>query len=439
MKKILLSIIISSILLANEIIVSNDIYTKEGSAYFLSTDKPVSGIVSSAVNGQTIYTTYENGKKIKEKVLNNSRELVSEYSINEINLINGNVNFTNEYEENILAEVKNGIINGKAKQTYYGQLDFEGDFSYGVAHGKLKIIDSNSILQDKIYSNGKISNKVENFIFKDYFSKEITTNSKISFNVNGKAQKNSKPFTGLILNNNEAGYASSGTFYNSGEKTADFTFIDGFMAVAKVYKGINSFIQYDFLADIEKGILSEITNYKNNKPDGSSTVYYLNSERMEATYVNGRLFGKAITYDKNNQIIKVDEYTNDSFTSTTYYDYNKKTKKSEVSGVYNQYGEKIKKGKEIFYDLNQTVEGEINYDNSTYIKKLFYPNGKIKSEGEVDFWGQYYIGNVTEYYENGAIKTKASYTEGVLDGKKYYYDENSVEVKVENYNYGLQE
>ena len=85
-------------------------------------------------------------------------------------------------------------------------------------------------------------------------------------------------------------------------KIADFSFEDGFMGSAKMYKGIDSYVKYDFLKEINKGILSGITNYSKEIPEGDVTVYYLNWQRMEGKYLNGRLMGKVIFYDKNNKI-----------------------------------------------------------------------------------------------------------------------------------------
>ena len=170
MKKILMSILIINSLFANEVINNKEIYTENGKAYYVRDEKIVSGVVVTELDGNSIYTTYENGNKIKERVLNNKREVVSEFSIGADNLINGKVNFTNEYEETIIADVKNGIINGKANQTYYGEFDFEGEFLNGVANGKLKILNEQYITEDKIFNNGLESNKNSSFIFKDYFS-----------------------------------------------------------------------------------------------------------------------------------------------------------------------------------------------------------------------------------------------------------------------------
>ena len=106
MKKILMSIVIINALFANEIISNKEIYLKEGKAYFIKDEKIVSGTILAEVDGNFIYSNYENGNKVKERVLNNKRELISEMTIDKNNLINGKVNFTNEYGENIIADVK---------------------------------------------------------------------------------------------------------------------------------------------------------------------------------------------------------------------------------------------------------------------------------------------------------------------------------------------
>ncbi len=438
MKKILMSILIINSLFANEVINNKEIYTENGKAYYVRDEKIVSGVVVTELEGNSIYTTYENGNKIKERVLNNKREVVSEFSIGADNLINGKVNFTNEYEETIIADVKNGIINGKANQTYYGEFDFEGEFLNGVANGKLKILNEQYITEDKIFNNGLESNKNSSFIFKDYFSTKFINQNKITFNNNGKAQENNKPFTGLSVKEVN-GYVSEASYYKLGDKVADFSFQDGFMGSAKIYKGIDSYIKYDFMKEINKGILSGVTNYSKEIPEGDTSVYFLNGQRMEGKYLKGRLMGKVIYYDKNNKTIKVEEFKDTTFTEITYYDYNKNLKKSEAQGKYSLYGEKEKTDKEIFYDINQKIESEISYNEQTAYKKTFFSNGVVKSEGQVDYYEQYPIGEWKEYFESGKIKSKYSYVDGVLDGKKYYYNEAGIEIKVENYNYGEQE
>lgn len=438
MKKILMSILIINSIFANEVINNKEIYTQNGKAYYIKDEKIVSGIVFTESDSNFVYSTYENGKKIKEKVLNSKREVISEYTIGADNLINGKVNFTNGYEETIVADVKNGIINGNANQTYYEEFDFEGEFVNGIAHGKLKILNDQYVVEDKIFTNGLEGKKNSELMFKEYFSNKFTNQSKITFNNNGKAQNDNKPFTGLAVKELN-GYVSEATYYKTGEKIADFSFEDGFMGSAKIYSGIDSYVKYDFLKEINKGILSGITNYSKEIPEGDVSVFYLNGQRMEGKYVNGRLMGKVIFYDKNNKIIKVEEYKDKTFTETTYYDYNKNIKKSEAQGNYSSYGEKEKNGKEIFYDINQNIESEITYTGEVAYKKSFYPNGVVKLEGQIDYYEEYYIGEWKEYFESGKIKSKFNYADGVLDGKKYYYNELGNEVKVENYNYGEKE
>lgn len=438
MKKILMSILIINSIFANEVINNKEIYTQNGKAYYIKDEKIVSGIVFTESDSNFVYSTYENGKKIKEKVLNSKREVISEYTIGADNLINGKVNFTNGYEETIVADVKNGIINGNANQTYYEEFDFEGEFVNGIAHGKLKILNDQYVVEDKIFTNGLEGKKNSELMFKEYFSNKFTNQSKITFNNNGKAQNDNKPFTGLAVKELN-GYVSEATYYKTGEKIADFSFEDGFMGSAKIYSGIDSYVKYDFLKEINKGILSGITNYSKEIPEGDASVFYLNGQRMEGKYVNGRLMGKVIFYDKNNKIIKVEEYKDKTFTETTYYDYNKNIKKSEAQGNYSSYGEKEKNGKEIFYDINQNIESEITYTGEVAYKKSFYPNGVVKLEGQIDYYEEYYIGEWKEYFESGKIKSKFNYADGVLDGKKYYYNELGNEVKVENYNYGEKE
>ena len=85
---------------------------------------------------------------------------------------------------------------------------------------------------------------------------------------------------------------------------------------------------------------------------------------------------------------------------------------------------------------NGVLEEEIVYDGNKGYTKFYYENGKVKKEGYVDAFTNFYEGELKEYYETGTLKAKYNYVDGYLDGNQYYYDEKGIETKVEKYDYG---
>lgn len=437
MKNILtIFIILSKILFANEIYKDEDIFIQNGKAYFLKNDVEVSGTVSSVGNNNITYSIYVKGNISKVKILNFKRELISEYTMDSNGLINGKASIYNENGEVIIGQYKNGIINGEAKQEYYDEFDFEGQFLSGVAHGKIKAIDLNGNKIDYIYSNGIPKKQQETFLFDKYFNKEFV---KIELLKNEKNQmkKDGKLFTGLGVKS-ERGLVTEGIYYLEGIKKAQFNFQDGFMTSLRIYKSTDNYEENLFYSEMNKGVLNSQNIYLNGQLNGKTTEYFLNGERQEGNYVNGELNGKVIYYNFDNKIIEIRIYDNKTYNSISYYDYekNKISKKSEWKFSY-ELLDWINTGTATFFNENGYIDEEMIYgDNNKVASKVYYPNGKIKITGEIDVFSDFYIGNVTEYYESGIIKTLYNYSKGYLDGNQYYYDNQGKQIKVEKYDYG---
>ena len=91
MKKIVyIFLLITSFVFSQELIKESDIYFKDGKGYFLTNDKEMNGLLYKEKDGLIYYTTYEKGMKIKEKILNSNRQLLSEYFFDNLEIIFSN-------------------------------------------------------------------------------------------------------------------------------------------------------------------------------------------------------------------------------------------------------------------------------------------------------------------------------------------------------------
>ncbi len=436
MKKLfILSILISSMTFANKVYTENDIFIKEGKAYTLVDEKVITGMVSKKLDNQTIYSTYENGVKTKEKMLDSNRNVISDYYIDNLGLLNGISYMELENGETIKANYKKGIVNGFAEQTYNEEFDFAGNFVNGIAHGKVEAIDIYGQIKVYNYSQGIQKNKMESPLFEEYFSKTFV--SKDALQITGEiAKSGGKAFSGMAFKAYD-GYLSDATYYLNGERKADFYFAQGFMYSAKIYKNKNNFEEYTFYEEMNKGVISSYNNYEDAKLNGNYKFYFVNGDRQEGIYKDEQLLGKVTTYNISNNIVDITEYMKDSYKKTSYYDYAKGKIKLTSQGVFDKYTMDWKRvGKETRYYENGKVEEEIKFSNDDALTTIYYPSGKIKLTGKVNIYTDGLEGEVTEYYESGKIKAKYNYAEGYLDGIQTYYDESGKVIKTEEYDYG---
>lgn len=435
MKKLLLLFVtIATFAYADAFIKESDIYVQDGKVFSLHDDKEITGVMLKEKDGFTYYTTYNQGVKVKEKVLNSSREVVSEYSFDNSGLINGKVMYSDDYGVSKVSSYTKGIVNGYAKAMYYEDLDYEGNFTYGIANGKIKFLDANAVMQDKLASNGKITTTAEKSLFDTYFAKEFIASSSIKLD-KGKAYKGTTLFTGLAFTGTD-GYITNATFYNNGEKKAYFEFSLGFMTLATIYTNENTYTEYSFTSfSYVQGMLYTVTNFANNVENGYYSTYYEDGWRFEGTFKDGKLFGKGTYYDENNKIREIHDYLNDKYTAVLYFDFEKNIIEGKLQGEKID-GNWVKTGKATYYTKTGKLDEEIEYNGTKGYSKLYYENGKLKKEGSVDSTSNLFAGEVKEYYETGILKSKLTYTDGYLNGKQYYYNEQGKESKVENYDYG---
>ena len=139
------------------------------------------------------------------------------------------------------------------------------------------------------------------------------------------AYKNNKLFSGLAFKSTD-GYVSSGTFYKMGVKKAYFEFDNGFMNRALIYTSPKNYTEYKYMSyNFLKGVAYTITIFVNDVENGPYTTYYEDGWRFEGTFKDGKLIGTGYYYDENNKIKEVHQYLNDTYKSTLYFDYDKKS------------------------------------------------------------------------------------------------------------------
>lgn len=435
MKKIFwIFVLVSIFTYSDTIIKESDIYFKGNKAYFIVNDKEVDGLLYREQSGFIYYTNYEKGSKVREKILNSKRELISEYSFDNLGLINGTILYSDDY--GIIKETtySKGIINGFAKASYYEDLDYSGNFSYGIAHGKIKFLDFNYVIQERNVSNGKFVHKEEKYLFAEYFQNDFVRAENIKIE-NNKAYRDKNLFTGFAFNSQD-GYISLGTYYDKGERKAYFEFARGFMTRAIVYSDRNTYTEYRYLTlGFIDGMLYTMVNYSNNKENGAYLVYYEDGWRFEGNFVDGKLFGKGYYYDENNKVREEHDYLNDKYSAIVYYDFEKKHIEGRLQGEKIN-GQWIKTGKAVYYTRDGKLREEVEYNGLIGYQKVYYESGKIHKETYIDSYTNLFNGEYKEYYENGKLKVKFNYINGYLNGKQYYYDENGRETKVEEYDYG---
>lgn len=438
-KKIVSFLALSSLVLAanSNVIKESKIFVKDGKAYTLGTEKAITGVILKEKDGLSYYTTYKKGVKLSEKILNSNREVVGEYNFDENGLVTGKVLYTDSYGIKSESNYLKGLRTGYSKAEYYEDLDYQGDFNYGIAHGKMKYMDVNYILQDKVFADGAVvTGNVGQSVFKPYFDMKFYKQDKITLK-DGKATIDNKSLTGTVISEKD-GVVDSATSYKNGLKIADFKFNGGFMTEAKVYGSSESsyklftFGSLNFLS----GVLTSTDNCENNKRNGMSEIFYEDGWKFHGSYKDDLLDGTAHYYDENGILKYVYEYKNNTYKAISYFDYNKKTVESTFEGKYTDKDGWIKSGKAIYYTEDGKVEEEIVYDGYKGYTKFYYPSGKLKMEGYVSSLTDYYEGEFKEYYENGTLKTKWNYAEGYLNGKQFYYDEKGNQTKVEEYDYG---
>ncbi|HKC68863.1 MAG TPA: tetratricopeptide repeat protein [Bacteroidia bacterium] len=290
-----------------------------------------------------------------------------------------------------------------------GTLQKQGVYSEkGLTIGSWKEYNkTGKVLKDYQYSEkGKLisykdytgTGKLENELI--YKNEELVESK--SYDETGKIihdqKKNGKNFAGAF-------------FYINGNKLSEGNYVkDEKEGEWKYYK--------------EDGWLSEISMYKNGKPDGKSTTYFSNGKiESECLFVNDQRDGLYKGYYINGTIEKQGYYREGQEQGTWYY-YNQDGTLAETRYYLN--GEET--------GIERTYGGSgVKYKESTikdgYTTKLLYfdSTGKVLNKSEFPLG----TGNINYSYTNGKPRLKGQYKGGLAEGTSYWYFANgNIDVQV---------
>jgi len=183
----------------------------------------------------------------------------------------------------------------------------------------------------------------------------------------------------------------------------------------------------------EKGQLTSILRYNNNKVlDGTSVWFYSSGvKQMEATYQNGSLHGPHIRYYENGKIQEVAYYKNNLIDSiTSHYGINgdllliENYQNDTLHGVYQRFYENGKiaidglyknglmQGNWLFYDQTGFIIGKASFDQGSGIQKAWYPNGKLQRVIHYDKNLKH--GSEEFYASDGNLEKVIHYNRGIV-------------------------
>ena len=323
-----------------------------------------------------------NGKSEgKYKVLNTNGNITAELNFAD-NELDGHQKYFND--KGLLTEeknFKNGTITGE-RILYYtnGNLNLVENYNEGELHG----ISTSYYINGGKKCEGNFVNGEREGLFTCYYENG-SVKSKTDF-ANGEIHGNHIEF-------DEVGNISrEGNFTNGKGDGRDIEYYDG--KVIKTEIGLtDGVISSPYKSYFANGTLKEHTNYT---PDGirSNSTFY---------FANGKKYYEVV-YDKEGNVA-----------TYSYYDSNENKFFEE-----NYKGKDIKPGMQFEQGVAKPTVVPINNKDYYTIKDF---------EGKILLKGKYIKGKKTGewnyYYPSGSLKTKESFTEGKLSGKKFHYNEDA--------------
>lgn len=416
----------------------NSVYFKENLAYNIVDDMLLDGILIEEDYGNTKYSTFLAGKKLREKLVDENKELVYDLEVNELGAISGLViNYDNYYGEKYIDNYTFGVKNGESAVYIDDEEQVKANFVNGIADGQVKYYNYETAMMDeKTFENGfekDREGKLDISFFTNFDGtvidfKELDIEEQV-------ASLNGRLFTGLAVSLNRDGYMEESSYFEDG-KLLEYTYYDqnGMVAEKEQYyeDGSSLFIAYNTYNYF--GGVNYYNYIKDGVYHGKYAMYYEDGYTFVGNYKDGKLFGDGIYYNSENNVEEIQNYTGDGYTTVSYYDYEKKQVRLkgqglDEGGVWKLYGRW-----EYYYE-DGSLEEVIDFDGD-YGKMIVYDqNGNLIREGTVDAYYNLYEGEVKDYYENGKIKIVSNYSEGYLHGETTYYNEDGSVSKVEVYDY----
>ncbi len=377
----------------------NNVYFKENLAYNIADDMLLDGIVIEEDNENIKYSTFINGKKIKEKLVDENKELIYDLEVNEFGAISGLVvKYDNYYGEKHVNNYNFGVKDGESTVYLDGNEQVKAVFKNGLVDGSVKYYSyETSSLEEKIFENGFELGKMGNLDIEYFtnFEQEVVDFEELEL-VDKVAKRNGELFTGLGVSLNEDGYMEESSYFKKG-KLVEYTYYseDGMVAEKELYYEDGSSVLIAYNTYNYYGGVYYYNYMKDGEYNGPYGMYYEDGYTFIGNYKGGKLFGKGTYYNPKNEIEEVQDYKGSEYTTVAYYNYDNKQIRlkgqgKDENGVWKLYGRW-----EYYYE-NGSLEEEIDFDGD-YGKMVIYDqNGNKITEGTVDAYYNLYEGEVKE-------------------------------------------
>lgn len=192
--------------------------------------------------------------------------------------------------------------------------------------------------------------------------------------------------------------------------------------------GFFSTYQYEYNNGKTSGGIFSKELYLNDVKQGLSYYYTDNILNKTIYYKDGKKHGLSKEYDSTGKIVYITEYKNDYIVNRERINYTDKTGLKQ--GLWKTFHSNDRVSSEAYYK-NDTLNGYYKeFDISGKLLKIEkYSFGIVVADSLNE--GKNAINWVEDYYENGKIKFKGSYKEGLPVGlhKEFAYDGSAIAAK----------
>lgn len=169
---------------------------------------------------------------------------------------------------------------------------------------------------------------------------------------------------------------------------------------------------------------------------GTWTETYANSElpHFIVQFDNNKKNGLYLEFDRQGSIVKKVEYLNDKMNGTLF------KYKNSILVERVDYQEGVKNGESVIYYEKGTIMESSNYKNDQRDGVTIWYANRDKNQGEKVAMYTYkegiFDGVQETYFEDGAVKTKKTFSGNILEGPAYeFYEDGSLKTEA-NYKKG---
>lgn len=353
-------------------------------------------------------------------------------------------------------EYVNGYLNEYYSYNPQGELEGEvidrrsidqiltKNYISNIPHGRVKNsnVKNGRISQEGVYNMGVFSGEKDGRYYSQGIEVEKTDTVEIEPLEILEKPEGELSFTGLTRRDNRDELLIDE--YVSGKVVKTYSYRKNILEKITTFSDDGRYREESY----KEGVLTNVFNYSSN---GSRNGEFMRIEHSNSktvgSIVDNRIEGKSIHYHRG-EIYYIDDYKDgSSYERTTYFDY-EKGRISEVSRgkFHSKSGQWIVVGESYIYFEDGNIKEKREYgDEITSEKKVnyteYYESGIVKSTYTRDYCDCRYIGEMTEYSQEGNISSKTLYSEkGELVNKKEYdkkgkeirdisYDEYGREIK----------